>query len=173
MRGRGGIGVIADQPLFDRNSGQFGDRHLDPRHLLPTQVGAHDERDKGVLALGVAQDAAQVGLGDLDQPAERRQRHFEIAGLLGNDNDAVIRPVVGERDTEAVEDPPARRGEKPQIDAVLVGHDGVTILVEDLQLVHAAGEGGAEQCLAAGEQGGSPGEEFLAVFFPFHRRAAG
>ncbi len=126
-----------------------------------------------MFAVGVAHDAPLIGLGYLDQAAERRQRRLEIAGLLGDDDNTIIRAIVGEGDAEAVEDPPARRSQKPQVDAVLVRHDGVAILVDDLQLIHAAGKGDTEQRLAAGEKGRSPGEEFLAVFFPCHRRDAG
>src|SRR5213075_331223 len=67
----------------------------------------------------------------------------EIAGLLGDDDDAIIGPVVGERCAKAVEDAPARRGQKPHVNAVLLSHDRVFVAVEDLQLVHAGGKGTA------------------------------
>ncbi len=140
MRGGRPVGVIADHALFDGDAGEFGDRDLDPRHLVPAQIGAHHQRDEAVPAPGVAQHAAAVGIADLDQRAERGQRRLEIAGLLGHDDDPIILPVIGERDAEAVEDAPARRRQQPQIDAVLVGKDGVAVLFEDLQLIHAAGE---------------------------------
>ena len=129
--------------MLDGDTGQFRHRDLDPRHLLPAQIGAHNERDKGVLALDIAHDAPAVGLGHFDQFGDRVECAFEIAGLLGDGDDAIIGPVVSERCAKAVEDAPARRGQKPHVNAVLLSHDRVFVAVEDLQLVHAGGKGTA------------------------------
>ena len=163
MRGDRAVGVIPDETLFDRHAGQFRNRDLDARHLLPAQIGAHDDRNKGVLAARLAQDAALFGLAELDHAAERPQRRLDIAGLLRHDDDAVIAPVVGEGDAEAVEDAPAHRRQQPQIDAVLLGEDRIAVALQDLQLVQAGDQRGAEHPLPRREQGGPPGQQRVAL----------
>ena len=72
MRGHRAIGIIPDKTLFDRHAGQFRDRDLDARHLLPAQIGAHDDRDKAVLAARLPQHAALLGLAEIDHAAKAR-----------------------------------------------------------------------------------------------------
>ncbi len=91
------------------------------------------------------------------------ERRIEVAGLLGDDDDPIILPVIGEADAEPIEDAPARRRQQPQIDAVLVGQDAVAVAVEDLQLVQAPGESADERDLSAGEDRRAPAQQFLRV----------
>ena len=59
--------------------------------------------------------------------AERIQRRRDVAGLLGDDDEVIVLSVFGERDAEAIEDPPAQRRQQPQVDAVFVGENRVAV----------------------------------------------
>ncbi len=148
---------MPDHPLLDRHARQFRYRDLDPGHLVPAQIAAHDQRNETVLAARVAQHPMPIGLGDLDKIAESRQGRFEIPGLLRHDHHTVIMLIFGKRDPESVHNPSARRSQQPQIDAVLVGQNRVAVLIHYLQLVHSPGDRGSEQRLSAGKQGSAPG----------------
>ena len=124
-----------------------------------------------MLAPGIAQHPAAVGIAELDQPGEPGERRLEVASLLGHDDDPEIVPVGGERDAKTVDDAPARRRQEAQIDAVLVGEDGVAVLFEDLQLVEATAEQRGEHALTAREQRRAAGEQLLALGFAGHRPA--
>ena len=60
--------------------------------------------------------------------------------LLGHDQHAVIAPVAGKRDAEAVEDAAARGREQPLIDAVVFGLVEIVVAVHDLKLIEPPGE---------------------------------
>ncbi len=122
-----------------------------------------------MLASDFAQHPATVGVAELDQQGERVEGRRNIARLLGDDDQAIVLMVIGERNTEAVEDAPARRCQKPQTDPVLVCEHGVAVGLQDLQLIHAGCEGGDEHRLAAGKDRCTPAEELLTPRFLLHR----
>ena len=121
-----------------------------------------------MFAPDLAQDAAAVGLADLDQRTERVERRRDIAGLLGDDDKMIVLLVFGERDPEAIENSPAHRRYQPQADAVLVRENRVTLRIHNLQLVHSPADGGEKQCLTAGEDRRAPGKQLLAKRIPPH-----
>ncbi len=172
MRGGLAEGVMPGQPLLDRDARQFGDRDLDPSHLVPAQIGANHDWHKGMLAADFADDAASVALADLDQLAERGQSLLDIAGLFGDEDEVIILPVVGQRRAEAIEDTSSRRRQKPQVDAVFVRQDAVAVRFEDLQLVHTAGQCCDQQRLPPGERRRAPRQHPLALRFTPHSCSA-
>ena len=159
---------MSDHALLDRDTRQLRDCHLDPGHLLPAQIAAHDERHEAVLASDFAQHAIAVGLGDLDQLADRGQGRLEVAGLLRDHDDAVIVLVVGDRNAKPVVNAAARRHHQPQVDPVLVGQNRIPVLLQDLQLVHSADDRCPEQRLSAGEQRRAPREDLTPLLFAGH-----
>jgi hypothetical protein len=123
-----------------------------------------------MLAPDIAQYPAAVRLGDLDQRAEGIEGRRDIAGLLGDDDEVIVVPVIGKRDPETIEDSPAQRRHEPQVHAVLVGEYRITVGVQNLQLVHAPAKRGNKRRLAHREDCGATGKEPMALRFPLHRR---
>ena len=123
----------------------------------------------------LAPDLAQARGGGPSSPisircAERVEGRRDVAGLLGDDDEMIILAVIGERDAEAVENPPAQRREQPQAHPVLVGEHRVAIRIQDLQLVHPPGDGGEQYRLTAREDRRAPGEQLSPMRFPPHGR---
>ena len=152
------IGIVTGLPDLDVDPGQIGRVDLDSADLSPGQIIAHVDRDEGPLALGLAQNALVIVLGQLDQPGQCIERALDVARPLADQHDPVVLPVYRKRHAEAVDDAPARRRQEPQVDPVVLRQHGVAVGLDDLQIVHAPGQDGEQHGLPAADQEGAPGE---------------
>jgi hypothetical protein len=110
------------------DAGQVGRVHLDPRHLLPGQELAHDDGHEAAAAAHLALDARALMVG-------RAGRCFEKVSSVAPTS-AVCSATSRARQFSrlpattlpvAVEHAPARRGEQPGRDAVLLGQRRVAL----------------------------------------------
>ena len=123
-----------------------------------------------MFAPNVAQGSAAIAFADLNQGAECVEGRDNIAGLFRYDHQLIVLLAVGKYDTKTIEDPAADRREKPQVDAVFLREDHITIRFHDLQLIHARSEGGEHACLSPSEDRRASGKEPLLPCFPPHFR---
>jgi hypothetical protein len=165
-------GIVAGKALLDRDAGQFEGVDVDPGHLVPIQIVAHNDGHETVLAPHVAHDAAAVAVGQRDQGPDRIERGREIVRLLADDDDAIGRLIGGELDAEAIDDPPARRRQEADADTVLIGQHAVAVGLQHLQIIHAARQRSQQAQLTAGQQDRPPGQQLAALFLGLHVRRA-
>ena len=124
----------------------------------------------GCFAPDVAQYPATVPLADLDQPGERFECGRDVSGLLGDHDETIVLVIISKCRAEAVEYAPTLRRQKLQIDPVLVRQHRVPVRVHDLELVHALGKSGEEDCLTGAKDRRPPGQELVSYHFTLHRR---
>ncbi len=120
--------------------GRSGALNSSRAHLFPAEILAHNGWLGIAAAAQLAQQAAALGLADIEDLVEALDHDLRAAAAVRRDHGAEVVAVDGERLAGAVEDQPARRRQQPQIDAVLLGQRGEALGVEDLQLVEAAGQ---------------------------------
>ena len=89
-------------------------------------------------------------IAEQDHLADGIERLLHAIGrLLGHQQHAVVAPVVGELDAEAVEDAPARRRQQPLGDAVVLGLGHILFAVANLQLIEPSAQHREDQRHAA------------------------
>ena len=91
----------------------------------------------------------------LDTPSVACSRHQQHA---------IVAPVVGQLDAEAVEDAAARRRDQPLGDAVVFGLGHVFVAVEDLELVEPPAQHREHRRHAAAQPQRAAGEGGVAAF---------
>ena len=133
-------GIVAGLAHIGLHAGQIGQMQVDAGEFLPGQILRHRHRHEFLVLGDVVQDALSsarsliwITLAD----ACRALRHA-FGGLLGHQQHAVIAPVVGQLDAEAVQDAAARRRDQAFGDAVVLGLGLVFVAVADLQLIEPA-----------------------------------
>ncbi len=88
---------------------------------------------------------------------------FQILGLLGHQDRAVVREIGGERHAEAVQDEAAGRWQQPQVDAVFVGQQAILLRLDDLQVIEARNERSHQRRLHAAQNHRPTGKDLRLV----------
>ena len=87
---------------------------IDAREFFPGQIFDHRHRHEFLVLRDVVQHALLLRVGEQDDLADRVERRLARLGrLFGHQQHAVVAPVVGELDAEAIQDAPARRRDQP------------------------------------------------------------
>ena len=97
------------------------------------------------------------------------ERVLEIVGFLGDHERPVVLLVDRHRNAVAIKDAATRRRQKADADAVLVGEHRIFIGLDDLQVIHAAEQGGEQHELPTAEEGGAAPDDFAMVVLALHR----
>jgi hypothetical protein len=133
MCDRRACGIVAREPAGGGNAGQFRQPHADRGEMLPVQILCDLNRLKPGSPFEIVFDPRQIFGGQSEEVAQRSKD--AVAALLlhpvGNDIDAEIGAVVGDRHTGAVDDPAAPWRDQRQIDAVALGKKPVFVVLID------------------------------------------
>ena len=95
--------------------------------------------------------------------ADRVERFLDaVRGLLGDQEHAIVAPVVRELGAEAVENASAQRRQQPLADAIFLGARHVLVAVDDLQLIEPPAQHREHRAHAAAHHQRAPGEGRVA-----------
>ena len=72
----------------------------------------------------------------LDNARQHAQGAVHILGLLRHDQGPEILIIIGDDQPGAIDDQPARRGDEPHRDAIIVGQHLIAAALDDLQKIH-------------------------------------
>lgn len=158
-----GIGAgFADIGL---DAGKIGKIEVDTGEIIPTQIFRHHHWRKRFVFRHIAQDFFALAIRERNEAGDRIDRSLCAARcLLRHQQDAVIAPVVGKLNAEAIYDPAARGRDEALVDAVVFGLRHEILEIEDLQLVEAAGEQSEDARHAACGQQRAAREGRVAAF---------
>ena len=132
-------GIVAGLADIGLHARQIGQMQVDAGEFLPGEILRHRHRHELLVHGDVVQHALLLLVAEQDHLADRVQRRLDaLGGLFGDQQHAIVAPVVGELDAEAVHDAAARRRDQALGDAVVLGLDLVLVAVADLQLIEAA-----------------------------------
>ena len=146
------FGIVARLAKIYEHAGQVGRVELQPRHLLPAEILAHHDRLGVAAAAQVAQQAHLLGLAQAEDLVEALDQHIDAAAAIRGRHGAEVVAVDGERLASAIEDQPARRRQKAEVDAVLFGERGEALGLDHLELVEPAGQCRQQHGLRAAQQ---------------------
>ena len=157
------FGIVARLAEIDEHAGQVGGVELEPRHLFPAEILAHHDGLGAAAAAQLAQQADLLRLAQAEDLVEALDQQVGAAATVRRCHGAEIVAVDGERHAAAVEDLAARRRQQPHVDAVLLGHRGEPVGLDDLQLVQAAGQRRQQHRLCAAQHQRAAREQAAAL----------
>ena len=159
MRRRLPIRVAANGASLDAHAGQLLDAHGHPGHLLIGELGLKGD---GVELAGVGQvalEATNVGWREVEQGGELFNERVDIALDAGLQLHREARIISRQHFAVAVEDEPPGRLHGQQGNSIVLGLDGVVLVLPDLQ----GCESYAQQANADGHHNGRNGHPFSKV----------
>ncbi len=158
------IGIGAGLADIGLHAGQIGQMQVEARELFPGKVLGHRHGQEFLVLLDVVQNLLLLPVGQLDDPGDAVECGLDAVGrLLGHQQHAIIAPVVGELDAEAVDDAPARRRDQALADAIGFGLRAVLVAVLDLKLIEPPAQHGKDRRHAARHHQGAAREGRVAA----------
>ena len=119
--------------------------HGKARHLQLVQAIAQGHALKASFLPEHAAKTLGVLRRYVDDVGELGQQLVHVVDILGNDFEREGRSVLRQRDTVAIVDEPARRRERHNLDAVVLGQRAEMLVLDHLQLHHAQHQNSREQ----------------------------
>lgn len=166
------VGIDPGRPLIDGDSRQIEAVDLDPGNVGPGEVVANGNGDELARPADLAQHPLPIAVLDFNQLGKGGEGRRNIRRLLGDDEQAVVVAVGGERPAEAIEDAAPGRRKQPEVDAVFVGEHQVALGLDHLQLVQPRRQCRQQQPLAAGDEEGAASELAASIVIARHLRPA-
>ena len=165
MADRRAFGIETREGPERRHAGKLRLAQRDRRIFLEGQALGHRHRLEAGSLAELAADPVDLLGRKLEDVGELGDHPLGILELVGDQIDAEVGAVDRHRDVVAIEDPAAPRRQQPHVDAVLLRHRGVALILADRDIAHPARQERRDPPLARAEQEGAPGEGVaLGVF---------
>ncbi len=132
--------IAAGQTDIGRDAGQGGSVDRNGRDILPAALVGHGDGHERGAAIDLPPRPLQFVVVHVDELPESGQSRVHIAGILADDDDAVVLGVLGDGDAVAVEDQAAAGRDQPHVDAILLGQKAELVGLLDLHLPHPPAE---------------------------------
>ena len=158
MRESRTLRVVPQQTGIQCHARKLGGPDREPRHLVPAQVLAHQERHERPPDACLGQDGVDPLRGQLDYAGNPLQDSAQVVRLLADHEHAVGGHVPRQGSPEPVENAATWRREQPLIGAIVLGEQRKLLAALDLQVVEPSGERREHRGLCPAEQQGPPAE---------------
>ena len=141
---------------FGLDARQLGRHQVDGGNLVPGEIARNQDRKIGRLAL-CTRDNTRAFVGrnghDLRKPFERE---IHVSRECRYDRYAERLIVGRQRDAEAIENPPPCRGQRNDVQAVVVGKERIAAGIQHLDLVEPRAQYAEAERLSQPQQHGAP-----------------
>src|SRR5690606_32286578 len=137
MRQARSEGVVACLPDLNADARKIRSIDRYTADFIPSQAVPYPNRHERAETSNVPLNSLPILLAALDDQPQAFQNRTVNTRLFGDQQDLVILPIDRDGDTLAVDDLAARRGQKPQGDAVVFGKQPIAFCFQNLKLVEA------------------------------------